>query len=34
MIGTYVVTGTLEYNLAGKWMEGAKTRTGTFSILP
>ena len=35
MIGTYVVTATLEYSLTGAfWMEGAKTRTFTFKILP
>lgn len=38
MIGTYVVTATLEYTLTGggetAWPEGAKTRTFTFEIKP
>jgi len=35
LVGTYVVTATLEYTLAGVgWMESAKTKTSTFVILP
>jgi hypothetical protein len=35
MIGTYTITATLEYTLAGAyWMEGTRTITRTFTILP
>ena len=35
MVGTYVLTATLEYTCAGAyWIEGDKTRTITFKILP
>ena len=35
MVGTYVLTATLEYTCAGAyWVEGAKTKTKTFKILP
>jgi hypothetical protein len=33
MVGTYIITATLEYTIAGTaWVEGAKTRTISFSI--
>jgi hypothetical protein len=35
MVGTYVLTATLEYTCAfAYWIEGAKTRTITFKVLP
>jgi hypothetical protein len=35
MVGSYVVTATLEYTIDGAyWVEGAKTRTKTFVVLP
>lgn len=35
MVGTYLVTATLEYTIDGLyWIEGDKTRTKTFVILP
>jgi hypothetical protein len=35
MAGTYVLTATFEYTIEGAyWIEGAKTRTKTFVVLP